>query len=216
MKDCQKIKPLNKFFRIFTHIAGKFPTFYIFAYYLFSIIMTTSADVALDIVKLTLPAGLVLYGMFLTAKSFLAKDYDKKILELKLKHFDTTIQLRLQAYERMALFLERITPSQLLPRVNDNEMSVAEFHAFLLNEVKQEYIYNLSQQIYISDATWQKIKSSVENLTSAINDVAAELDQNAPSIELARKLVEVIITSGTDFTGEALLALKQEAQTMFG
>lgn len=172
-------------------------------------------ETLIEFIKILAPAAFVLYGMFLVTKTFLNKDFEKKIIELKVKHFDTTIQIRLQAYERMALFLERITPTNLIPRVNENGYIVAQLHAILLNEIRQEFNYNLSQQIYLSDETWQKIRNSTELVTSLINDAASELSPEAPSIELVKKVFELVITSGNTVTNDALLALKTEAQYLF-
>ncbi len=172
-------------------------------------------ETLIEFIKILAPAAFVLYGMFLVTKTFLNKDFEKKIIELKVKHFDTTIQIRLQAYERMALFLERITPTNLIPRVNENGYIVAQLHAILLNEIRQEFNYNLSQQIYLSDETWQKIRNSTELVTSLINDAASELPPEAPSMELVKKVFELVITSGNTVTNDALLALKTEAQYLF-
>ncbi len=172
-------------------------------------------ETLIEFIKILAPAAFVLYGMFLVTKTFLNKDFEKKIIELKVKHFDTTIQIRLQAYERMALFLERITPTNLIPRVNENGYIVAQLHAILLNEIRQEFNYNLSQQIYLSDETWQKIRNSTELVTSLINDAASELSPEAPSMELVKKVFELVITSGNTVTNDALLALKTEAQYLF-
>ncbi len=169
----------------------------------------------IDFAKILLPAALVLYGMFLTTRSFLNKDFEKKLLELKIKHFDTTVQIRLQAYERMALYLERITPTNLLTRLNDNDYAVAQLHAILLTEIRQEYNYNLSQQIYMSDDVWQKIKTATDQVTSAVNDAAAEVAPDAPALELVRKIFEIVITGNNHFTTEALVALKTESQLLF-
>jgi hypothetical protein len=172
-------------------------------------------EALIDFLKLLAPAAIVLYAMFLVTKSFLNKDFNTKLIELKLKHFDTTIHIRLQAYERMALFLERITPTNLLPRVNENEYIVAQLHAILLNEIRQEFNYNLSQQIYLSDDTWQKIRTATENVTALVNDAASELNPEAPSLELVKKIFETVILTKTMVTNDALLSLKTEAQILF-
>jgi hypothetical protein len=168
----------------------------------------------IELFKIVAPAAIVLYGMFLVTKSFLNKDFEKKILELKIKHFDTTIQIRLQAYERMALYLERITPANLLPRVTESEYIVAQLHAVLLNEIRQEYNYNLSQQIYMSDTTWQQIRTTTEQVTSLINDAASDLSPEAPAMELVKKVFENVINHGNP-TATSLLSLKTEAQILF-
>ncbi|MBD0256088.1 MAG: hypothetical protein ICV83_10240, partial [Cytophagales bacterium] len=67
-------------------------------------------EVLLDLAKVLLPSALLLYGMYLTVNAFLRKDFERRLVDIKLKNTDITLPLRLQAYERMCLFLERITP----------------------------------------------------------------------------------------------------------
>jgi hypothetical protein len=157
-----------------------------------------------------------LYGMYLTMKSFLSKDFDQRLVDLKAKHMDIVLPIRLQAYERVAIFLERISPKHLIPRVNDSNYNVAMFHEVLLAEIKQEYNYNLSQQVYISDKAWNAVMEAVDQLVSAVNDAALEVDKEAPSIELAKKIIEHVIQNGNDFTSIPLLILKDEVRTYFG
>ena len=80
-----------------------------------------------DLIQLIVPAALVLYAMYLVIKSFLQKDFDKRLIELKIKNSETVLPLRLQAYERMALFLERISPNNMLLRMADPNLPALVF-----------------------------------------------------------------------------------------
>ena len=71
-----------------------------------------------------------------------------------------TLPLRLQAYERMTLFLERINPSQLLVRVAPISEDKNDYQNFIIAQIEQEFEYNLSQQIYISDECWSIIMTA--------------------------------------------------------
>jgi hypothetical protein len=168
-----------------------------------------------ELLKITIPAALVLYGMYLAVQSFLRKDYEQKLLESRHKQKEITVPIRLQAYERMVLFLERITPSNLLPRLNDNSYKVAELQQLMLSEIRNEFAHNFSQQLYMSEEAWHLIRSSMERLCSAISDAGANLPPDAPAMELVRKLVEHLIHQNDDFTADALAFLKKEAKTIF-
>ncbi|TAE04099.1 MAG: hypothetical protein EAZ97_00565 [Bacteroidetes bacterium] len=171
-------------------------------------------EIIADLVKIVLPAGIVLYGMYLVIKSFLRKDFDKKLLELKSQDRNVTLQMRLQAYERMTLFLERVSPNNLLPRLNNQEYTVDMFQQILIMEIRNEFAHNATQQIYLSDETWNVIQSAVERLISLISESASQIDKTVPSIELARKMVENILAIQDDITSSALLVLKKEARTL--
>ena len=76
-----------------------------------------------DLLKMTLPAGFVLMGMYLTSRNFLQKEFERRLAEIKLKNTESITAIRLQAYERMCLFLERILPDNMLLRVQYNLQS---------------------------------------------------------------------------------------------
>jgi len=172
-------------------------------------------ELLIELVKIVLPAGLVLYGMFLTTKSFLSKDFDSKLIKLKSQYTETTLPLRLQAYERMTLFLERISPNNLLIRLNDPSFKVGEFQEFVLHEIREEFNHNLSQQIYMSDEAWQQVKAAMDNLIMMINDAASELGKEESSLQLVKKIFGRMIDHQDDVTGTAIRFLKQEVRNYF-
>ncbi|MCU0449005.1 MAG: hypothetical protein MUC97_04050 [Bernardetiaceae bacterium] len=173
-------------------------------------------EVLIDLLKITLPAGIVLYGMYLTVRSFLNKDFERRLVELKVKYAEAIIPMRLQAYERMALFLERISAQNLVVRLTDNSFKVKEFQQVLLDEIRSEFSHNLSQQVYMSDEAWRKIKEAMENMISVINQSVEGLDKDAPAIELAKAIFNNIIgLGGEEVTAEALRFIKQEVRTYF-
>lgn len=172
-------------------------------------------ELLIELVKIALPAVFVLYGMFLVTKSFLSKDFNQRLLELKTKDKEVISPIRLQAYERLAILMERMTPSNLLPRLNSGEFNVAVFQHILLTEIKQELSHNYSQQVYVSDDVWKAVKTSIDKLTSIINESAATLNPEDPAVELAKKIFEFVLENNDDFTEHALQLLKEEVRTFF-
>lgn len=168
-----------------------------------------------ELLKILLPAGLVLYGMFLTVRAFLAKDFERKLIEIKTKNTDIVLPIRLQAYERMCLFLERITPGNLIRRVNNGEYNATELHGMLLNEIREEFNHNLSQQVYMSDEAWMQVRSAMEEVIVLINDSASGVPPDARSIELAKRIFEQMIGQNIDPTARALKFIKDEIRVMF-
>lgn len=86
------------------------------------------------------------------------------------------LPLRLQAYERMALFLERINPTKLLLRVAPTSADKESYEIMLINTIESEFDHNISQQIYISDECWNVIKASKNSTIQLIRKASMEAD----------------------------------------
>lgn len=100
-----------------------------------------------------------------------------------------TLPIRLQAYERMALFLERIAPSKLLIRVKPTSSDEDNYESLLVATIEQEFEHNLSQQIYVSNECWSIIVAA-KNATIQLIRKAGLLEKTGT----ANKLREVILT----------------------
>lgn len=172
-------------------------------------------EVLEDFVKILLPSALVLYAMYLTIRSFLNKDVERRLIDVKLKNTEIVLPIRLQAYERMCLFLERISPGNLILRLNNSEYSAGEFQQVLLSEIREEYNHNLSQQVYMSDEAWTQVKNAMEEVIATINDAARQLSPEARSIDLARAIFETTIQQDLDPNGRALRFVKNEIRQQF-
>lgn len=172
-------------------------------------------DAVIEFGKILLPASVVLYAAYLFVRSFIQKDIELKRLEVKGKSLETVLPNRLHAYERMTLFLERMSPQNLLIRLNTGHMSAKEFHQLLLAEVRNEYNHNVAQQVYISTEVWELIKSAKEELIVTINDSATEMGPEATSLDLSKKIFEKTISREVDSLGHALMELKREIHRIF-
>ncbi|MGD1841296.1 MAG: hypothetical protein ACFB0B_10430 [Thermonemataceae bacterium] len=168
-----------------------------------------------DLAKIIIPAALVLYGMYLTIRSFLSKDFQRRLTEIKLKHTETILTSRLQAYERMCLFLERITPPNMLVRINPSEFITGELQQIMLHEVRNEFAHNLSQQVYMSNKAWDAIKKAKEEIITLINNTAMQLPEEAKGLEFAKLILENMREYNIDPTTEALNFIKEEIQELF-
>ena len=121
--------------------------------------------------------------------------------------------LRLQAYERMALFLERIAPSNLLTRVNPTSPNKDDYESLLIATIEQEFEHNLSQQIYVSDQCWSIVQAAKNATIQLIRK--AKIHENT---DTANKLREVVLTELIDKpapSSAALAFIKQEVSEMW-
>jgi hypothetical protein len=172
-------------------------------------------DALVEFVKILVPASVVLYAVYLMVRSFIQKEIELKKLEVRGRSIETVLPNRLQAYERMVLFLERMSPQNLLVRLNTTGMTSREFHQLLLAEIRNEYNHNVSQQLYISEEAWNLIKNAKEDLVVSINDAASEMNMESSSLDLSKKIFEKSINKQVDPLNHALSELKREIQQTF-
>lgn len=172
-------------------------------------------EMVYDLLKITIPAVLILYSTYLMVRSFFNKQMDELTLKLRHKNQETVLPVRMQAYERICLLLERISPNNLIPRVNEKEMTAGQLQAVMVSEIRNELNHNLSQQVYMSDDAWVYVKSAVEQLVSLVNESANELGEGASSLDLARKVFEKNMANQTDTIAGALGFIKNEIRELF-
>lgn len=172
-------------------------------------------DIIFELLKITLPAIIVCYAVYLIVRTFVLKELEKINMELSYKNTSTTLPIRLQAYERMCLFLERISPSNIIPRLNASGLSAREFQTILLADIREEYNHNLSQQIYMSDKAWDNVKLAMETTISLINEAADGLQDEASNMDLARIIFDKSYQAETSNIKTALYVVKEEIRKLF-
>ncbi len=154
--------------------------------------MDTSQQL-LEILKFTIPSLTVLAVTYIIINKFLVAQTQRQQMAIFEGVQDTTIKLRLQAYERLILFVERISPRQMLPRVYDSSLTVADLRQLITMTIMSEYEYNLSQQIYVSKNVWETIRNVKEQEINMVNKLAAKFDPAAPAKELYTKILDIVL-----------------------
>jgi hypothetical protein len=172
-------------------------------------------DYLLDLLKIILPAGIVLYGMYLVVVSFLSKEREKLLVDLKTQHTQVVLPIRLQAAERLCLLLERVTPNNLVRRSNPSQFSAAELHPMLLSEVREEFNHNLSQQVYFTEDTWEAVRRAIEDVITLLNLSRQSLEPEASGMELAKAIFAQSLDQKNDAITFALRKVKSEIQLYF-
>lgn len=107
----------------------------------------------------------------------------------------TLLNLKLLACERVLLFVERMKPDSLIPRTLTPALTVKEYQSLLTGEIRKEYEYNLSQQLYVSENTWSVTSNFKDSIITLINSAAADCEPDKPAGELAKKVLERYIGS---------------------
>lgn len=172
-------------------------------------------ELIIEFGKIVLPAGVAMYAMYLTVKMFIQKEWESKRMELTFRNTETLLPIRLQAYERMCLFLERISPNNLILRLSDNSYTSGQFQQLLLSEIRQEFNHNLSQQVYMSNEAWNLIRNAMEDVVVMINKAGGMVPPDARNIELSKKIFELAMDSDRDNIQIALTFIKDEIRQQF-
>lgn len=168
-----------------------------------------------EILKYVLPSLVVLIAvLYLAAKYFDAEQRKLRHQEV-LNNQNMITPLRLQAYERTVIFLERISPESLIMRVNKPGYTCQQLQTEMLNTIRSEYEHNLSQQIYVSNAAWEMTKSARAQTIQLINMTASKLKQDSPAIQLSKALLESVMGQEKEICADAIRAIKKEISQLF-
>jgi len=164
----------------------------------------------IELLSYTIPSfvtGSVAYYFFLAH----TKNEERKLrLTILRENQKQSLPIRLQAYERMALFLERINPSKLVLRITSVNNDINAYSQSLINTIEQEFDHNLAQQIYISEKCWSIIMSA-KNATILIIQKTAEEESVTTAQDLREAIIKRILNSSAPST-TALAFIKDEVR----
>jgi hypothetical protein len=107
---------------------------------------------------------------------------------------NTTRNLQLQAYERLTLLVDRIALPNIISRVNQQGVSAREMQLLLTRNIKEEFDYNITQQIYVSADAWNAVKNLKEQNMLVVNQLASALPPHATGLDLNKLLLEYLMT----------------------
>jgi hypothetical protein len=154
----------------------------------------------------------MLFITYLMLQHFHNKNSTENNLINDLEKTKTFFPLKIQAYERVILFLERIDPSNMMIRVHKSGMNAATLHRELLKIVRDEYTHNMSQQIYIQPNSWNTLLLAKDETIQMINVAINNLEADASGIDLSAKIFESIAAKKTSPTQKARNAIVKEFQ----
>jgi hypothetical protein len=177
--------------------------------------MDNSVNSIWEILKIVLPAIIVFLTAYFLFRDMLENSQKQREFEFRIKNGKKVTPVRLQAYERLALLLERISPQSLLMRISPNDITAFEYHQQLLSHIRQEFEHNFSQQIYVSAILWETIRGARENLIGIINKSAEEINNDAPALALSKKIIENYIEEEDQPILIAMNELKKEVGKLF-
>lgn len=165
------------------------------------------------ILRYTVPALVVFLTAWFLLKEFFQQENKRRHADLMSDRMQISLPLRLQAYERLVLLLERMSPNNLIMRVYKPEWSAKELQRQLIKSVRDEYTHNLSQQLYVSPQVWELINQAYEETLGQINALTSSLDEDATATDLSQKILETDLERSA--TEKAMAYLKSEARKSF-
>lgn len=164
-----------------------------------------------EILKYCIPALIVLLATWIVMYKLFQNEQQKREWELKKAAQKEISPIRLRAYERLALVLERTQPEHLLMDLDVSQFTVPQLQQRLLQTIRLEFDHNISQQIYVSEQVWDKIVAARGQMLAFVSAMAMQLPPESTSLDYAKTLLTAYSTNGETANETALHALKEEA-----
>jgi hypothetical protein len=169
----------------------------------------------LEILKYILPSLLMFGALYIVMNRFLESEHKKQLMLLRKENNTVTTPLRLNAYERLVLFLERISMDKIVLRISKPGMSAKMLKNNLIQTIQQEFEHNLTQQLYISNSTWDTIVQAKDESLKIIRVSASQVKPDANAVELGQKIFELMVKLENSPSQIAILILKKEIKQLF-
>ena len=172
-------------------------------------------ELFLELLKYALPAIVVLVAVYVMLSSFFREEENRRMFQIRKETAKAALPLRLQAYERYTLLLERITPINLVMRIAPGKQSLKSYQSTLITAIRQEYEHNVAQQIYVSAEAYSLIKTAKDTTISIINQSVGQMEAEATAEDLAKRLLSLSIEKDLMPTQRAIEFLKEEVIKLF-
>lgn len=172
-------------------------------------------DPVVQVLVAVLPSIVVFLTAFYLIKQFMSARASERLAEMKKDDHKQVLPLRLQAYERITLLLERIQPGPLVLRVHASSMDARDLQQALVTTIREEYEHNVTQQVYVSDRAWARVKQAKEETIRLVNLSFDQVGDGPSATELSRKIFENVARLSHTPSQEALVAIKEEVRRLF-
>ncbi len=164
---------------------------------------------------LLIPVLIIAAAVWVFVRYYVKTEKEKLIVKIGLKNKEIITPVRLQAYERLVLLLERMELSQVILRNVSLGQTAAQLQQMLMNNVKDEFDHNLSQQLYISSEAWDLIKKAHDSIIASINNAFSQMKDDASASDLAQLIFQSEANEEQSQTKRAMEYLKNEARLLF-
>jgi hypothetical protein len=169
----------------------------------------------LEVVKYIIPSLVVLGVVHFLLKNFFDNEFLRRKMELKVENSKLITPLKLQAYERIVILMERMSPNNLIFRVSSPGISATQLKILLIEDINNEFNHNVSQQVYISPQAWQMVRIAKEEMINIVNTAYSSLGPNSVGLDLSKGVFEVMMKMDNIPTNKALEFLRKEFHLLF-
>jgi len=147
-------------------------------------------QVLTDIIILFAGIFIALMAVYYMLKNDIQRFFNLKNIELNKESRAHILPLRLQAHERLIIFIDRINPANLLVRLHQQGIAIATLQAGILNEIRSEYQHNITQQLYINSVTWGVVRKLKDDTIAMVNNAVQGLPADVNGIELSKAILQ--------------------------
>jgi len=172
-------------------------------------------DFIIEVLKVLVPSTVIFVTLYFLMKQFFEGQEKMRMLELRKQSRSDAGPIKMQAYERLILFLERINPDNLALRTQKNGVSARAQHSEMIRTIRSEFEHNLTQQLYISSEAWALVKRAKEESIRMINVAASQISENEDSYELSRRVISMSAQLENVPTSIAVEGLKKEFRSIY-
>ena len=172
-------------------------------------------EVLLEILKYTVPALIVFLTVLVMLRTWSRNEEGRRKSEFNMHLSDDILPVRLQAYERSILLLERISPESMVMRFGRSDYSARQLQQEILSNITSEFEHNIAQQTYISTDAWEKMKAAKNQVINLINETAKEVKPDASGTTLGKLILERLTELNNPPSQVAIDYLKQEVKTLY-
>ena len=174
-------------------------------------------DVTINLLYFIVPSAIIFGVTYNMIKNFLDEQRNKRNYELKKQSMELLTPVKLQAYERLTILLDRISPDHLILRLTqaNPKESATEFKHRLIHQINEEYNHNVSQQVYVSDQAWKLVTTIKEKLLTQIDNCYRDMPEQAKGTDLGKSVLESMMQNQGNICQEGIAFLKKEISIVF-
>ncbi|MCZ4225597.1 hypothetical protein [Pedobacter rhodius] len=168
-----------------------------------------------DIVILSSGVFIALIAIYYVLKHDIQRFFNLKTIEINKETKAHILPLRLQAHERLIIFVDRINPANLLVRLHQQGIGIGTLQAGILNEVRSEYQHNITQQLYVDSRTWNVVRKLKDDTIAMINNAVQGIPADANGIELSKAILQHMASIDENPYDLTIELIKQDIQQLF-
>ncbi|MNK30088.1 hypothetical protein D3C87_484970 [compost metagenome] len=172
-------------------------------------------QILIDVVILFAGVFTALMAVYYILKGDIQRFFNLKTIELNKETRAHLLPLRLQAHERLIIFVDRINPANLLLRLHQQGIDMATLQAGILSEIRAEYQHNITQQLYVDPVTWGVVRKLKDDTIGMINNAVQGLPAGSNGIEVSKSILQHMATINENPYDLTLELIKKDINQLF-